>query len=283
MRKNVIRIIAGTAVLLAICLAGAGAAFAQTETDPPIAADIETASEAAMMDAAETAVALEPDSDMTVKAAAAGQEIPLDQAVTLNGTDPSFQLKIPSAGYLALAMVDAAQSDAVYARTRGFSSDMVFRVPEDAKVIAVKKGTYSFDVSTSAETIVVSARFQSYKESRYGKKKGKAPTIKKKKTQKGLMITGGQKTHWYKIKNPKNQKVHVDVESSMTDTGKGGGIRIVIYSGKQSLTYYNYVGNYSKTIDLYTIGLGKKLKKGTYYVKIQPYNKATGVFELKWK
>ncbi|MBQ9016398.1 MAG: hypothetical protein IJ109_09840 [Firmicutes bacterium] len=100
------------------------------------------------------------------------------------------------------------------------------------------------------------------------------------------MFTGAQKTHWYKIKNTKKKKVSLIIETSLSDTGKGGGIKLSFYKGKKRFgTQYIFYDNNNVHKNSYYAAnaAGKKLKKGTYYIKVEPYNKATGYFKLKWK
>ena len=97
------------------------------------------------------------------------------------------------------------------------------------------------------------------------------------------MITAGQKPHIYKFVNTRDQKVKLKVNSKLTSTGSYGGIKIIFYSGSQKLTNTIFDGSKATTITYYTIGMGQKLKKGTYYFKVQPYKKATGFFKLRLK
>ena len=70
----------------------------------------------------------------------------------------------------------------------------------------------------------------------------------------------------------------------MSQTGNySGGIRITFYDKRGkfgSRTYYE--GEYNNMLELYTIP-GNKLRKGTYYIKVESINGGTGHFTLKWK
>ena len=199
-----------------------------------------------------------------------------------NSTAASFKLTAPANGYYTVAMGDTSGGSAsVVAKTTGFSATLSFA---SDRYIAVKKGqTYTFTVTTSTPVYGIKVKFTSVTESKYSSKKSKAPSIKKNKTQKGLMITGAQKTHWYKVKNPKKQKVTLALSTlRLGSTGtSSGGIKVTFYSGKQKVSSSYYYYNSSGTMKVFNSG--KKLKKGTYYIKVTPIGKGTGYYTIKWK
>lgn len=200
-----------------------------------------------------------------------------------------FTVTVPATGYLVIGMRGYTSSSADYGvnfRTKGFTAnEYLYSGNEYTTLIGVKKGTYTFTTSTYGDYYIVATAFKTFKESKYGKKKSKAKKIKKKKYQKGLMITGAQKTHWYKFKNTKKHKVAITFITALQDTGKLGGIKVTVYKGKKSFgtrTIFTS-NNKMKTIYKPYNTWGMKLTKGTYYIKVQPYNKATGYFKMKWK
>ena len=68
--------------------------------------------------------------------------------------------------------------------------------------------------------------------------------------------------------------------------GGGGyyGLKITAYGKKQKIgTVYSYESDASNVYTLYTYGKNGKLKKGTYYIRIESYSGGTGYFEIKWK
>ena len=201
-----------------------------------------------------------------------------------SSNNSAFKVKAPSNGYFKVALADGTKTKfTVKAKTKGFSDYHYFTSNDNTCWIGVKKGTYTFKVDTYTPLYAVKVSFKKVKESPYGSKRSKAKKIKKNKIQKGLMITGKQKVHWYKFKNPKNQKVKLIVRSKLTDTGKYGGIKVTVYSKNDQTAHTIYSGNRSETIKLYNYSNGEKLAKGTYYIKFAPYNKGTGYYTLKWK
>lgn len=197
-----------------------------------------------------------------------------------------FTFKAPSTGYLTVGAKDYSDAGfSIKMKTKGFSNYQTLYNKDDSVLyVGCKKGTkYSFNLETYAPAYAAKVLFNQVKESKYGTSKKKAASIKKKSNVKGLLITGGQKTHWYKFKNPKTQKVNFTVRTRLSDTGsKLGGMKITVYSGKQSSTRTFYSAGKTYTWTIYNTS-GQKLKKGTYYLKVAPYNKATGEFLLKWK
>lgn len=216
--------------------------------------------------------------------APAAGTVPTDNKVHCYGStasaSTSFKVSVPATGFLTLTMGDATGNNmSVRAKTTGFSSEEYFTSSSSTRWIGVKTGTYTFNVH-SYGAYAVQIKFTKVSESNYGAKKSKAAKIKKKKTVKGVFITNKKKVHWYKFKNPKLQKVKLVFKSYMT----GGGISVTVYTKTNKLYDSIYSGAYKKTLQPYTIGKGKKLVKGTYYVKVESTNKkGTGYFTMTWK
>ena len=197
-----------------------------------------------------------------------------------------FKVKAPAKGFFTLAVGDASGSGygSAYIKTSGFKDfDYLSDTSEtigNIRFIGAKKGTYTFTVKTYDPIYGVKAKFTKVKESKYGKSKKKAVKIKKKKAVKGLMITNAKKVHWYKFKNPKKQKVKIVFKYKMA----GDGLKVTFYS-KSSSFYEHISGGAGKgTITPYTIGSGSKLNKGTYWIKVESYNKTgTGFYKMIWK
>ncbi len=207
-----------------------------------------------------------------------------------NATNVSqFKVSVPSTGYLTVTLADGSNNNySLQAKTKGYSNYVTYSTyNRNVRQIGVKKGVYTFTVKSYAPVYAVKVKFTKVKESKYGKKKSKAKKIKRKKLQKGLMITGAQKTHWYKFKNTKKKKVKLIITSKLTSTGtSSGGIKVTCYKGKKKFigtpTITEYNNGETKQYELSNT-LGGKLAKGTYYVKVQCYQKGTGYYTLKWK
>ena len=97
------------------------------------------------------------------------------------------------------------------------------------------------------------------------------------------MITNAKKTHWYKFKNKKLQKVSVVIDTKISKGSSAGGLKVTIYDKKRQLyTRKLYPNAKPLTVKLSSPGK-KKLKKGTYYIKVESYNGGNGYFTVKWK
>ena len=105
----------------------------------------------------------------------------------------------------------------------------------------------------------------------------KAPTLKKNKTVKGLIYNSD------KVKNAKWYKINVKKKSNVKVTLKYKG-----YGMDYEMVLYNQKGKkIESSIDQKT--LKKKLKKGTYYIKVGKSSSnyegdlTAGTYTLKWK
>ena len=218
----------------------------------------------------------------------AGVTVPTNDQTYFCGNTASntstFKINVPASGYLTLAMADVSGSTySVKVKTSGFADYEYLSSSANTTWIAVKKGTYTFTTNTYAPIYGVKAKFTKVKEGKYGKKKSKAVTLKKKKTAKGLIITNGKKAHWYKFKNTKTKKVKLTFKTSLSGGGGYGGIKITVYGPRNSFTKYIYSGTGTTTIQPYTTTTGNKLAKGTYRIIVESYKNGTGYFTLKWK
>ncbi len=228
----------------------------------------------------------------SVVSTAAGKTVPTNNTVyacghTGNNTTSTFKITVPSTGYLKLALGDISRATyptTVYAKTKGFSDFVSFNSSGNIIYVGVKKGTYTFTVKTSTPIYGVKASFKKIKESKYGKKKSKAVTLKKKKTVKGLLITNSKKAHWYKFKLNKNQKVTLNFKTALCGSGSyTGGLKYTLYASYDTGGGTIYDGGREISYKPSTIGLGSKLKKGTYYLKVESYKGGTGYYTIKWK
>ena len=196
----------------------------------------------------------------------------------------NFKVKVPSNGYLMMDLYDNVAGYSVNYKTSGFKDYELLTLKDVRRVIGVKKGTYTITVKSYAPVYKFRVKFTPVKESKYGAKKKKAANLKKKKTAKALMITNAKKTHWYKFKNKKLQKVSVVLGTKISEGNSVGGLKVTIYDKKRQIyTRTLYSDSKSLTVKLYTIGKKNKLKKGTYYVKVESYKGGNGYFTVKWK
>jgi len=202
-------------------------------------------------------------------------------------TVSKFKMKVGSAGYLNFVAGDVTYSTYkanVYYKTSGFKDFDDMSSNDALRWIGVKKGTYTFSVKSNSPMYGVSVKFTKVKQGKYGTKKKKAKTIKKKATRKGLMITNAKKAHWYKFKNPKLKKVKITIKGKVSGVGRYSGLKVTVYNKRgSSFSEYFRSNNKSITIKPYTLGKGNKLAKGTYYIKVESYKSGNGYFSVKWK
>ena len=114
--------------------------------------------------------------------------------------------------------------------------------------------------------------------SRYGTKKKKAKTIKKKKTVKGLFVAGKKKPQWYKIKTRKKKTV-IKFKAKKSN----GTLNMKVYyksRGKWHKRSFPVYRNSKKNVIIVT---SSKKKKHKYYLKVYPNNKTSGSYTIKWK
>ena len=195
----------------------------------------------------------------------------------------SFKVKVPSNGYLMMDLLDGDSKESINYKTSGYKGYERLTLKDFRRVIGVKKGTYTFYVKSYAATFKIRVKFTPVKESKYGTSRKKARAIKKNKTAKALMITNAKKTHWYKFKNKKLQKVSVVIDTKISKGSSAGGLKVTIYDKKRQIyTRKLYPGAKPLTVKL-TSPSKKKLKKGTYYIKVESYNGGNGYFTVKWK
>lgn len=115
-----------------------------------------------------------------------------------------------------------------------------------------------------------------------GSKKSKAVTQQLKKTVTGMVYAedSTKQTDWYKISNPKSQKLKLDYSGYATS----GSINLSIYnkSGKKLGTYYLMPSkNNSITYQLRDINKSRIISGGTYYLKITKSRKQTaGIYKI---
>lgn len=199
-------------------------------------------------------------------------------------TPTMVKVNVPETGYLVFGVDDVYSSGTGFTQvaTAGFKGYDLFSSDHIAQPIGVKKGIYTFYIKNPHRPAYrVNANFYKVKESKYGKTKKKAAKIKKKKYYDGIIVTDSKKVHWYKFKNPKKQKVTFEFLNKLSGGGNFGGIKVTFYY-KNTKSEYKLTSAYSNvTITPYNVG--KKLKKGTYYIKVESFDNGTGHFRFRWK
>lgn len=197
----------------------------------------------------------------------------------------AFNIKVPGNGYLEIMLYDeTGQGNSVYFITSGFDDYEYLSSRDYRRAVGVTAGNYNIKVKTNAPIYRIKARFIGISENKYGTKKKKAATVKKKRTIKGVIATNNRKAHWYKIKLKKKQTIKLNFRSDLT--GTYGGLRLTAYKGKKKIG--NVLIRQDDKTNQFIIYRGsmfsrKKLTKGTYYLKIESYKRGNGYFSFNWK
>lgn len=113
-----------------------------------------------------------------------------------------------------------------------------------------------------------------------------ALNLKRNKGTKGLISAGITSPHWYKIKLTKARKITL-----LYNIQTQGSVRLSFYRGNRMLKSINLFRQGDQKIVVSvkkTTSKGKTkkvpLKKGTYYIRIEPASSITsGYYTLKWK
>ncbi|MCM1159880.1 MAG: hypothetical protein NC412_01535 [Roseburia sp.] len=113
-----------------------------------------------------------------------------------------------------------------------------------------------------------------------GNKKAKAYKIKKKKSVPGLLMAGENKADWYKITLTKKQVMKI-----IFTTKSYRGIQMDVFDNKGNKINGLSVFQPASANKKVTVMSGKKLSKGTYYVKVYCLKgaKACGYYSLCWR
>lgn len=154
-------------------------------------------------------------------------------------------------------------------------------------VLPVMKGkTYKIKIKTLSvdgqQYYQLNVKFTAFTE-KNGSKKSEATTLKLKNTATGMVYAedSTKTADWYKVSNPKDQKLKLDYEGNVTS----GSINLIIYNqkGKKLGTYYLMpTKGKTATYKLLNTNNSSIIPKGTYYIKITKSRKQTaGVYDIK--
>ena len=207
-----------------------------------------------------------------------------NKELTAESGQGSFRVQVPDSGYIELTNDCGGSGEGPVVGVRAEGSDEIQTLEPDCSLyMGVKEGIYSFEVSTDSESYVIGASFNKVSESAYGSKKSEAAAIKNGKLYKGLFYAGeGKQVHWYKFKNPKDQRVNLDVFAKMNGGSADKAIRISVYGGKKHKDFSFTTGSIGKRINIYNAKNKGRLVKGTYYVKVVSLGGSSGSFKLRW-
>lgn len=199
-----------------------------------------------------------------------------------------FKVTVPAKGYLDITAVDGAQVSyphSVDIKLSGFKDYEILRDStafNTRTYVGVKKGTYTVKIKSSAAMIKFRIQFKKIGESSYGTKKGAAKALKKNSFRKGLIVTNAKKAHWYKIKNPKLQKVRILLNTKLS-AGGSGDVKVAAYDKRGLIGIQTVDSTDTKTtLRLRTLGKNNRLVKGTYWIKVYSNRGGNGYFRIKW-
>ena len=223
-----------------------------------------------------------------------------------------IRFKAENNGYITIKMTDASKKytpegyltfcnsakKALGQKREVWSTDSKYgKAPYYTRSFGVKKGkTYYIKIESSAG-VKVTATFKKVTKSKCNSKSS-AKTLKAKTTAKGIIIAGEKTVDWYKIKLTGNKKVMLTYTAKTNGDTDNSGIKISFCKADGSLytagsstqaPSSDWVSpwtssGWSKYCRKYLIS-GKEtgLAAGTYYVKVERYNKtSSGYYTLKW-
>lgn len=157
-----------------------------------------------------------------------------------------------------------------------------------SEYFGVKKGaTYKIRIS-SIGGVKMHASFKAVNKKLYKNiRKQKAVTLKKKKQRDGIVQPGDMKSHYYKFKVTKRQKIKFMITPYLTDdfyfiiSGpklKKSKIRVAVRSSGGKHVYSNYWGKKR------TLETPVKAMPGTYYMEVKPIGgTCNGYYKISWK
>lgn len=204
-----------------------------------------------------------------------------------------FTYQAKESGYLTLnekALINTGFSAAVTlcnSKNKPIVNTMSNHSIDDKIVYALKKGTtYKIRVNAIDPNLVhfyrLKASFTKCTE-KSGSKKNNAATVSFGKTANGMVLAEDSttKADWYKITNPKTQKIKLTYSGSITS----GTMQLDVYrsDGKKYASYaiISSVGESNEYFFVDKDG-NYSLKKGTYYFKVTKSRKeASGVYSIK--
>lgn len=204
-----------------------------------------------------------------------------------------FTYKATESGYLTLyeeALVNTGYSAGVTlcnSKNTPIVNTMSNHSIDDKIVYALKKGnTYKIRVNAVDPTLShfyrIKATFTKRTE-KSGSKKSKAVSVTFGKTANGLVLAEDSttKADWYKITNPKTQKIKLTYSGSITS----GTMQLDVYrSDGKKYASYAIISSVGESNEYFFVDKNGNysLKKGTYYFKVTKSRKeASGVYSIK--
>lgn len=203
-----------------------------------------------------------------------------------SGGISTVKVKVPSTGYLKVTATNGINSSySVSMNTKGFKNwEYLGSSNNNSSYVGVKKGTYTIKLKGAA-VYGVKISFTKVKETSARTTKARAASMTKNKLNKAVIPVNKKKVHWYKIRNPKNQKMTLYVNAKkLSDGGSIGSIKITVYFPDKKSSYTRAYAGDSGPIKIKYGRIGtEKARAGTYYVKVESNDGGNGYYTLKWK
>lgn len=232
------------------------------------------------------------------------KEQKLKEGKIFYGASPSkgelayYKVKVPATGYLTISSTkNTTDWPELHVKVTDAKKNSLFSGFEKLygtykTRVGVTKGTYYIAVKTTDDAYGLKYTFTKVKESKTGRNKSTATTIKKGGTKKGILSAKQDKNaaDWYTFTIGKKQKVKIEAKSLAGGYAKGPtrNTKISLYfykKGKKAWFYhYDLLADQTKTILVHTPnGDPEKLSSGTYYIKVKRIKDGTGYYRLTWK
>lgn len=151
-------------------------------------------------------------------------------------------------------------------------------------IFGVKKGTTYYLRVQAYDGVMINCKFKEVKE-KCGKKRSKAPVLKKNKTVTGLILPKDKNKDWYKIQIKKPQ--YIELFYDIKTDGKFKITFCSVIGSKLQSGKFSYTSSSRRLVIKQHNSVTKKNSKmnaGTYYIKVEPADKySSGYYKLKLK
>lgn len=161
------------------------------------------------------------------------------------------------------------------------------------RTFGVKKGkTYYVAVNSTGGVQVTATIKKATKGS--NNSKGKAKKLPVNKKVNGLILAGENKADWYKISVTKQKQVKITLTGKTNGDTDYNGIKFTFYKKNGKTKYTSNASDHVSPVNPSTWYQALKINpytrqefgidKGTYYIKVERYNKtSSGFYTLKWQ
>lgn len=200
----------------------------------------------------------------------------------------SNNTKAASLGYSygSVVLYDAAKATPLSAAMSYDTNET--RAFMTSEYYGVKKGTtYKIRVNSTGG-VIISAQFKAInKKLNNNLKKKKAVTLKKNKQTDGIIQPGNTKSHFYKFKVTKSQKIRFSIQPYLT-----GDVYFILSGPRLKKTRVQVNGRSVSSTSVFcnywgvkrTLPTVGKAAPGTYYMEVKPIGRTcSGYYKVSWK